>query len=637
MNISYNNIETRIISLKHRSDRRDLFKKTNDNKLGSYEFVNAVNGREITYNELKKLGYDTQDDWIDPLLNTKITKGEIGCFLSHYKLWKECISQNTPFLIVEDDAVVKKDVPYDEIKELINQEYDFIYLGWLEMNDKGSLPINDKFVVPVYPYWTLAYVITPQSAKVLVDKNIENNIIPVDEYLPIKMKELNPIAYKDHVIIPLSRSEGGSDIHAKERYDYFIDFNVHVVTVGTDKSRCQKLYHSAGHYGIDIINLGQDIEWKGGTMSGPGGGQKVNLLKEYIKELPNRDVILFCDGYDVFIVDNIDEMAYRYLEMRKDVIFGAERVCWPDDKLSDDMIALNRKLTSFATPYEYLNSGLFIGKVSELKKILDPDIDDGDDDQLYCQKQYLTEKYDIILDQDSYIFQNHEPEVYKKKTQMYNPLTRCYNCVYHGNGGTDAKLVLNRLYNQFYSNHSPIVYVPTHNKYELIGDEMLLIDYMTPSMCDDLIDLSDEDGGWNSLDYDSFPAKEIRMKKLGLWDEMERHWKESIYPIVHSFWSPFIMYGIRDAFVMRYSLDTQTKLNLHCDASVLTGSVKLNDNYEGADLVFPRQKFSNKDVPVGKCILFPGQLTHGHECQELISGVKYSLTIWTSRYTNDLV
>ena len=635
--MNQNNIETRVISLKHRLDRRDIFHKINDDKLGSYEFVDAVNGREITYNELKQAGYDTWDKWIDPIINTKITKGEIGCFLSHYQLWKECISQNTPFLIVEDDAVIKKELPYDEIKELIDQEYNFIYLGWLEMNKDNSLSINDKFVVPVYPYWGLAYVITPQAANILVNGNIEKNIIPVDEYLPFMMKDLNPIAYKENEIVFLDESKLTSDTEAKKRYDYFIDFNVHVVTVGTDESKCEKLYYSARQKGIDIINLGKDIEWKGGTMSGAGGGQKVNLLKEYVKELPDRDVILFCDAYDVFFTDDVDEVIYRYLEMGKDVIFGAERVCWPDDKLSNDMIVLNRKLTSFETPYEYLNSGLFIGKVKELKKILGPDIDDGDDDQLYYQKQYLTESYDIVLDQDSYIFQTHEPVVFRRKTQMYNPLTRCYNCVYHGNGGDDAKIVFNLLYDQFYSDSSPIVYVPTHNKYEVIGNEMLLIDYLTPSMCDDLIALADKDGEWGSLSYDDFPAQEIRLKKLGLWDQMEKHWEESIYPIVHSFWRPFKMHGIRDAFVMRYSMDTQTKLNLHCDASVLTGSVKLNDNYEGAELVFPRQKFSNKDVPVGKCILFPGQLTHGHECQELISGVKYSLTIWTSRYTKDLV
>ena len=45
-------------------------------------------------------------------------------------------------------------------------------------------PIDDKFVVPDYPYWLLAYVITPEVARELVNKGIEQNIIPVDEYVP---------------------------------------------------------------------------------------------------------------------------------------------------------------------------------------------------------------------------------------------------------------------------------------------------------------------------------------------------------------------------------------------------------------------------------------------------------------------
>jgi len=125
------------------------------------------------------------------------------------------------------------------------------------------------------------------------------------------------------------------------------------------------------------------------------------------------------------------------------------------------------------------------------------------------------------------------------------------------------------------------------------------------------------------------------MKQFGAFEALERHWEKNIYPITHQFWKPTLMYGLRDAFVMRYCLETQKSLNHHCDASMITGSVKLNDNYEGADLVFPRQNISNKDIDVGKCILFPGMVTHGHMCEELTSGVKYSLTMWTSRYTGD--
>lgn len=97
------------------------------------------------------------------------------------------------------------------------------------------------------------------------------------------------------------------------------------------------------------------------------------------------------------------------------------------------------------------------------------------------------------------------------------------------------------------------------------------------------------------------------------------------------------MYGLRDAFVLKYDTSSQTKLALHHDASYVTGSVKLNDDYVGGELVFPRQDVSNINIPAGKLLLFPGAVTHPHECVDLISGTKYSLTIWSSRYPGDIL
>ena len=634
-------LKTFVISLDRRSDRREVFYINNDDYLThGYEYFSATDGKDLDYEGFKSMGYDTFKGWKDPLNKTNLAVGEVATTISHIRMWEKCIELNEPVLVLEDDAIVTENFSYDEIFSHLKNGYDMIYLGWLEMGE--SISIDNKYVIPQYPYWTVGYVVTPDACKVLLNEKIKQNIIPIDEYCSLIQHKLNTIAYADNVIIPRSKSDGGTDGDPQSRYDYILDFDTHVVTVGTDESKCEKLYHSAEQNGINVINLGKDVEWNGGDMIGPGGGQKVNLLYDYIQDLPDHDVVLFCDGYDVFFTDTTEEITRRFIEIgnRCDIIFSAEKICWPDTSLESEFVTKNPQLDDgyVDTPFKYLNSGLFIGRVGEIKKMIPDKISASDDDQLYYQKKYLSGEQKIIIDSECYIFQTHEPEVYKDGTQLYNPITRAYNCVYHGNGGDHAKLILNRLYDQFYSNdYSPIIYVPTHNKYELIGDEMLLIDYMTPSMCDDLIDIADGDGEWDSLEDDDFPAQEIRLKKLGLWDEMKKHWEESIYPIVHSFWYPTKMFGIRDAFVLRYSMDTQTQLNLHCDASLVTGSVKLNDNYEGADLVFPRQKFSNKDVPVGKCILFPGQLTHGHECQELISGVKYSLTIWSSRYTNDKI
>ena len=63
--------------------------------------------------------------------------------------------------------------------------------------------------------------------------------------------------------------------------------------------------------------------------------------------------------------------------------------------------------------------------------------------------------------------------------------------------------------------------------------------------------------------------------------------------------------------------------------SRFTLNVKLNTDFEGAELHFPRQKWSNKDIPKGWCFVWPSQVTHPHEADPLISGVKYTLASWT--------
>jgi hypothetical protein len=68
---------------------------------------------------------------------------------------------------------------------------------------------------------------------------------------------------------------------------------------------------------------------------------------------------------------------------------------------------------------------------------------------------------------------------------------------------------------------------------------------------------------------------------------------------------------------------------------MVSGSVKLNDNYQGAELTFPRQHFTNRHITRGIMLMWPGQVTHPHVCEPLEEGVKYSLTLWTKRFTQD--
>ena len=607
-------MKTVVINLPYRKDRLNTF---NENNSIEYELYQAVDGKSISYERLKEQGYDVNHNWTDPILGTTLTKGEVGCFLSHWQIWNKCIEKNESIIVLEDDAILTDRFNMEEIESL---PYDFVYLAYHEMGEK--IKIDDTFSKPVYPYWTLAYMIRPEAARILVNNEAKRNILPVDEYLPTMMKKLNVAGYTDNVVVPVSRQVQGSNVLAHEKTDYFVDFDIHVCTVATDEEKAYKLKSIP-----NLINLGEGVVWEGGDMKSQGGGQKINLVKEYIKDKKDSDVLLFLDGYDTFLFDSISEISYRYLEFNSEIVMSSERICWPVELLSENLKALNEDQS---TPYQYLNSGMYIGRIGRLRELFAKDIQNSDDDQLYVQSQYIQNPEGIVMDVEQYIFMTSEHSVFQRGKQLYNPFTRCYGCAYHGNGGEKEKNRCDFLYTQL----KGLTYIPT-KKYDILSDDILLIDFMSKDMCENMISLA-EDKQFKIMEGDIVPAQELRLKEINLWEELEKHWMKTVYDIIHEYWYPCHMTGLRDAFIIKYEMDKQRELRLHNDASLVTGSVKLNDNYEGGVLEFPRQKINNKDIPVGKCILFPGQVTHGHLSTQLTKGTKYSLTIWSSRYKGDI-
>jgi predicted 2-oxoglutarate/Fe(II)-dependent dioxygenase YbiX len=101
-----------------------------------------------------------------------------------------------------------------------------------------------------------------------------------------------------------------------------------------------------------------------------------------------------------------------------------------------------------------------------------------------------------------------------------------------------------------------------------------------------------------------------------------------LWPALQQWWPLIDYHGLRDAFVIRYAMGEQEELRMHHDVAQVSASIKLNDDYDGGVLEFPRQKFSNTDVPVGDVIAWPSLVTHPHASSQLTRGVKYSLTIW---------
>ena len=116
-------MKTLVINLKDRSDRLTLFSKENPNL--KFEVLPAVDGTKIEYAKLLEQGFDVNHDWIDPIENTPLTKGEVGCFLSHWSIWQKCIEKNEKVLVLEDDARVTNDFNLNEI-DALSEIYDFL-------------------------------------------------------------------------------------------------------------------------------------------------------------------------------------------------------------------------------------------------------------------------------------------------------------------------------------------------------------------------------------------------------------------------------------------------------------------------------------------------------------------------------
>lgn len=251
-----------------------------------------------------------------------------------------------------------------------------------------------------------------------------------------------------------------------------------VVCVSTDIDNIgyKRFIDTCYKHNINVTTLGLCNKWEGGDMeAGKGGGQKVNLLKEYLITLSKQaleKIIIFTDSYDVLFETGITEIQekinsildeYR-LSIENIIIFSSEKVCWPDKNLEC-------QFTKTEYGYNYLNSGGIICKASTLMNIL-KNIKNDEDDQEYYTKIYLELKFNSnimpVLDSKCQIFQTlnnsyREVKYNKLSNRLTNICTNTEPCIIHANGPTYIKELLNEYYDNqcnkiFYKNKASILY-----------------------------------------------------------------------------------------------------------------------------------------------------------------------------------
>ncbi len=105
---------TFIVNLKDNVDRRNAIKNQLDKSNFNYQFIEAVKGTDLTDEQIKSKVQDYP--------NCLLTKGEIGCAISHINIYKKMIDEGIEYaLVLEDDAVVPKNLE-KTINEIIHKD-----------------------------------------------------------------------------------------------------------------------------------------------------------------------------------------------------------------------------------------------------------------------------------------------------------------------------------------------------------------------------------------------------------------------------------------------------------------------------------------------------------------------------------
>jgi hypothetical protein len=162
-----------------------------------------------------------------------------------------------------------------------------------------------------------------------------------------------------------------------------------------------------------------------------------------------------------------------------------------------------------------------------------------------------------------------------------------------------------------------------------IGPELYVVTFWTSEMCAAVVRAASLVGFRPDPD-DPVPGHEVSLAAISpaLFARVQDDLGLRIWPQLQEAWPLIDYHGVRDAFVIRYAAGEQEELRLHHDVAQVSGSVKLDEGFEGSELLFPRQGVDNTNVPVGSLLVWPSLVTHPHETTPLRRGMRHGLTIW---------
>lgn len=195
------------------------------------------------------------------------------------------------------------------------------------------------------------------------------------------------------------------------------------------------------HISIEVLGLGEPFR---------GVSEKLLHVQNYLKTLPEEDLFLFVDAYDVLFLTHTKEIIERFLAMNSSFVISVERYCYPHHQLKN-------RFPKSPTSFRYINSGSYMGYVGHIKKILEEiaPVRLFTSDQGLLTLHYFEHPEAYAFDVYCQLFLplagviEQELTLDCEKKRVYMEETGSTPCLIHGNGG--GRSIYQSIYELFFN------------------------------------------------------------------------------------------------------------------------------------------------------------------------------------------
>ena len=160
---SEKNLSVFLISLKEKTDLQKAF-------VDNIKNLNLIHGVDAIENGFVYKEFGLKLDPPNKIAKIEFSKnkGVVGCYLSHFAIWKQMVSNNIKYaLILEDDANV------NDVCNVLNEN---IIFNKLNTNKPTLLQLNKRTTSEKLPFWfdgTESYALNLQGAKLLLNNTAD--------------------------------------------------------------------------------------------------------------------------------------------------------------------------------------------------------------------------------------------------------------------------------------------------------------------------------------------------------------------------------------------------------------------------------------------------------------------------------